>query len=278
MNWLIRVIKGMIIALGFILPGVSGGVLAAILGIYERLLGFLAHIRQDFKKNFFYFIPVGIGGILGLILLSNPIEELLKNWQVSVLWAFAGTIIGSLPSLFKESIKNKKRDKIDRLWLIGTFIISLVILYLLPMITGKVPANFFGFILAGMLIALGILVPGLSPSNLLIILGIFKPMLSGFYKRDIFGTFLPIAIGGFIALLSFSKAMEKLLKNFHSRVYHFIIGLILSSTLLIIIPTKSSESINYSDVTVPIILSTLLFFVIGLALGLWMSKLETKYK
>lgn len=71
MNWIFRLIKGMIIALGFILPGVSGGVLAAILGIYERMLHFLAHIRQDFKKNFLFFLPVGIGGILGLVLLLN---------------------------------------------------------------------------------------------------------------------------------------------------------------------------------------------------------------
>lgn len=63
-----RIIKGMIIALGFILPGVSGGVLAAILGIYERIIRFLAHIRENFVENILFFIPVGIGGILGIAL------------------------------------------------------------------------------------------------------------------------------------------------------------------------------------------------------------------
>jgi len=278
MNWIFRLIKGMIIALGFILPGVSGGVLAAILGIYERMLHFLAHIRQDFKKNFLFFLPVGIGGILGLVLLSRPLEWVLAHYQIIVLWGFAGAILGTLPSLFKESTRQKARDKSDTFTLILTFILSTLILYMLPAIAGTVPANFFGFFLAGVLIALGVLVPGLSPSNLLLILGLFSPMLEGFKNRDIFGVFLPIAIGGLFALVSFSKLMEKLLINFHSKVYNFIIGLVLSSTLLIVVPTQSAESINYAGATVSTFFMSALLFVIGLVLGLWMSKLEEKYK
>ncbi|MDR2465526.1 MAG: DUF368 domain-containing protein, partial [Streptococcaceae bacterium] len=96
-SWTLRFAKGVIIALGFILPGVSGGVLAAILGIYERMLSFMAHIRQNFKENILYFLPVGIGGIVGIGLLSKPLEYLLQHYQVIVLWGFAGAIIGTLP-------------------------------------------------------------------------------------------------------------------------------------------------------------------------------------
>ena len=104
-SWIARIIKGMIIALGFILPGVSGGVLAAILGIYERIICFLAHIRENFVENILFFIPVGIGGILGIALFSFPVEFLLKHYQVPVLWGFAGAIVGTIPSLVKESTK-----------------------------------------------------------------------------------------------------------------------------------------------------------------------------
>ncbi|MDR2976581.1 MAG: DUF368 domain-containing protein [Streptococcaceae bacterium] len=277
-NWIFRVVKGVIIALGFILPGVSGGVLAAILGIYERMLSFLAHIRRDFKANFLYFLPVGIGGILGLVILSKPLDYLLAHYQVIVLWGFAGAILGSLPALFRESTEKSQRDKTDIIWLLGTFLVSLIILYMLPAIGLSIPANFAGFILAGVLIALGVLVPGLSPSNLLIILGLFSPMLSGFKNRDLLGVFLPIAIGGVIALLLFSKLMERLLKTYHSRVYHFIIGLVLSSTVLILVPSKSAESISYAGLNFTTILFSFIFFIIGLALGLWMAKLENKYK
>ena len=99
-----RIFKGMVIALGFILPGVSGGVLAAILGIYERLIHFLAHLKENFVENVLYFIPVGIGMILGIAAFSYPVNLLLDNYKVIVLWGFAGAIIGTVPSLIKESV------------------------------------------------------------------------------------------------------------------------------------------------------------------------------
>lgn len=279
LSWFSRVFKGMIIALGFILPGISGGVLAAILGIYERLISFLAHLQKDFIKNLLYFIPVGIGGILGIALLSAPVEWLLKHYQVVTLWAFAGAIIGTLPSLIKTSSEKQSRDRLDWICFLGTFILSGLFLYFLSDLIGTIPANFVSFILAGSLIALGILVPGLSPSNLLLILGLYSPMLTGFKNLDLTGTFLPIVIGGILAMLTFSKAMEHALIHYHSRVYHFIIGIVLSSTLLILIPNpNNSESISYSGSNLLTYSLALSFFALGAWLGLWMSQLEDKYK
>jgi putative membrane protein len=278
-SWIARIIKGMIIALGFILPGVSGGVLAAILGIYERIIRFLAHIRENFMENVLFFIPVGIGGILGIALFSFPVEFLLQHYQVPVLWGFAGAIIGTIPSLVKESTRKSSRNAIDLAWLFGTFIVSGLLLYFLNQLVGTIPAGFAGFVLAGALIALGILVPGLSPSNLLLILGLYSPMLTGFKNLDLMGTFLPIAIGGLIAMLSFSKAMDYALEHYHSRVYHFIIGIVLSSTILILLPNASSEeAISYAGAGIFTWISSLLLFFLGIWLGLWMSKLEEKYK
>ncbi|GAB2473679.1 DUF368 domain-containing protein [Xylanimonas ulmi] len=278
MDWFIRLVKGIVISLGFILPGVSGGVLAAILGIYERMLRFLAHLTRDFKANLLYFLPVAIGGVLGLVLLSRPLEYLLERWQVVVLWGFAGAILGTLPSLARESVARTRRDLVDVVWLAATFVVALVVLYLLPAVAGTVPANFAGFVLAGALIALGVLVPGLSPSNLLLILGLFSPMLQGFRDRDLLGTFLPIAIGGMAAILAFSKLMERLIDRHHSRVYHFIIGLVLASTVLIVVPTHSAETIDYTGAGVGTAAVAVVTFAAGLALGLWTAMLEGKYK
>ncbi len=279
MSWLIRLIKGVVIALGFILPGVSGGVLAAILGIYERMLSFLAHIRRNFKADFFYFLPVGIGGILGIGLLSRPLEFLLAHYQVIVLWGFAGAIVGSLPALWQEAESQSQRDKIDWSWLIGTFVASLVILYSMPYIFGTLPANFVTFILAGALIALGVLIPGLSPSNLLLILGLYSPMLVGFKNFDLLNVFLPIAIGGILAVLLFAKSMEHLLEHHHSRVFHFILGIVSASTVLILVPnSKSAESISYAGSNLLTLVLAAIFTSLELWLGLWMSKLEERYK
>ena len=279
LSWLARVIKGIVIALGFILPGISGGVLAAILGIYERMIGFLAHPFKDFKENVLYFIPVAIGMLLGIGLFSYPIEYLLENYQVYVLWSFAGTIIGTIPSLLKESTRESDRDKIDLAWFWTTFIISGIGLYALNFVVGILTPSFFNFILAGSLLALGVLVPGLSPSNLLLILGLYAPMLTGFKTFDLFGTFLPIGIGTGATLIIFSKLMDYALNNYHSRVYHFIIGIVLSSTILILIPNAgNTESIQYIGLSLVNYVLISFFFALGIWMGIWMSKLEDKYK
>ena len=278
-SWIARVIKGIVIALGFILPGISGGVLAAILGIYERMISFLAHPFKDFKENVLYFIPVAIGMLLGIGLFSYPIEYLLENYQVYVLWSFAGAIIGTVPSLLKESTRESDRDKIDLVWFWTTFILSGVGLYALNFVVGSLSASFASFILAGALLALGILVPGLSPSNLLLILGLYAPMLTGFKSFDLLGTFLPIGIGAGATLVIFSKLMDHALNNYHSRVYHFIIGIVLSSTLLILIPNAgNAESIQYTGLSIVSYVLVAFFFALGIWLGIWMSQLEDKYK
>ena len=278
-SWIARMLKGMIIALGFILPGVSGGVLAAILGIYERMIRFLAHIKENFVENVLYFTPVAIGMVLGIAAFSYPVNLLLDNYKVIVLWGFAGAIIGTIPSLIKESVKESDRDRADTVTFWLSFILSGVFLYSLNGMVGTLPANFLSFILAGALIALGILIPGLSPSNLLLILGLYTPMLTGFKHLDLFGTFLPIGIGGALALILFSKAMDYILKHYHSRVYHFIIGIVLSSTLLIVLPQSgNSESISYAEVSIFTLVLAAFFFGLGIWLGIWMSQLEEKYK
>ena len=278
-SWIARVLKGMIIALGFILPGVSGGVLAAILGIYERMIRFLAHIKENFIENVLYFTPVAIGMVLGIAAFSYPVNLLLDNYKVIVLWGFAGAIIGTIPSLIKESVKESDRDRADTVTFWLSFILSGIFLYSLNGMVGTLPANFLSFVLAGALIALGILIPGLSPSNLLLILGLYSPMLTGFKRLDLFGTFLPIGIGGALALILFSKAMDYILKHYHSRVYHFIIGIVLSSTLLIVLPQSgNSESISYAGVSIFTLVLAAFFFGLGIWLGIWMSQLEEKYK
>ncbi|TMR55035.1 DUF368 domain-containing protein [Streptococcus pseudopneumoniae] len=279
LSWLARIIKGIVIALGFILPGISGGVLAAILGIYERMIGFLAHPFKDFKENVLYFIPVAIGMLLGIGLFSYPIEYLLENYQVFVLWSFAGAIIGTVPSLLKESTRESDRDKIDLAWFWTTFIISVLGLYALNFVVGTLSASFLNLVLAGALLALGVLVPGLSPSNLLLILGLYAPMLTGFKTFDLLGTFFPIGIGAGISEVIFSKLMDYALNNYHSRVYHFIIGIVLSSTLLILIPNAgNAESIQYTGLSLVGYVIIAFFFALGIWLGIWMSQLEDKYK
>ncbi|MCM0583294.1 DUF368 domain-containing protein [Weissella diestrammenae] len=271
-NWFVRFVKGVFIALGFILPGVSGGVLAAILGLYERMLNFMAHLRSRFKVDFWFFLPVGIGGLVGIILLSAPLEYLLSTYKAMVLWAFAGAIVGTLPALVHEAGK-KGRSTSDWLILATTMGVGGLFLYNLTMIFGQLPHNYFSWLLAGGLIALGVIVPGLSPSNLLLYLGLFDAMLIGFKNADL-NVLIPVAFGGILTLLIFSKIMHYLLQVYYAKIYHFILGIVLVSTILILLPPVA----DYAGFTwVQVIISGLLF-VLGTLLGYWMSGLEQKYK
>lgn len=277
--WLSRLAKGIIIALGFILPGVSGGVLASILGLYQKIIAFLAHPTKDFRSNLLFFLPVGIGGILGIALFSAPLEWLLAHYQVVTLWTFTGAIVGTLPTLWQEAALEDGRDTLDWVILILTFLISGLVLFFLNDLVGTIPAGFASFTLAGALIALGILVPGLSPSNLLLIMGLYSPMLTGFKTLNLVGVFLPIAIGGALTMILFSKVMDHALAHHHSRVYHGILGLVTSSTLLIVLPNpRSVESISYASVGLGTLISSVILLIAGIALGVWMSRLEGKYK
>ena len=273
-NWLMRLAKGVIIALGFILPGASGSLLAAILGVYEKLLHFLAHITKNFKENFLFFLPIGIGGILGIGLLSRPLEFLLEHHRIIVLWTFAGLIVGTLPALLKKSTIKEERKSRDVITLLISLIISFSLLYLLGIFAGNLQANFLGFIIAGVILGLSILIPGVSTSNILIIVGIYTPMLTGFRNFDLVNVYLPIMIGGGLSMILFSKFMDRLLKNHYTITFHAILGLVISSILLIVLPPIAT----YEGLTPFTIVLSIMMFTLGMLFGGFMGKLEEKYK
>lgn len=268
-DWLLRVVKGLFIGSGFILPGVSGGALAAVFGIYERLIGFIAHITRDFKKNVLFFLPVGIGGILGVFLLSFVVSYFLGAYETQILWFFIGCILGTLPALWKQA--GKKGRNVGHLAILA---VSAVIGYAFlrygeTLIGGSLPLHFGTWILAGALIGLGAIVPGLSPSNFLVYLGMYKPMTDGIKAGD-FGVILPIVIGIGVCVLALSKLMNYIFSRAYTGLFHFILGVVLASTVMIV-PT----GYNYFGAGA---LVCVLACLGGIALGYWMCTLEERYK
>src|SRR5699024_2371 len=231
-DWFLRFVKGMFIGSGFILPGVSGGALAAIFGIYERIINFLAHITKNFKENVLFFIPVGLGGITGVFLLSFAVSFLLGTYETIILWFFVGCIIGTVPQLWKEAGK-KGRDNKDLVILVLSFVLGTIFLWKGAGLFSEVPQNFGTWLIAGVLIALGIIVPGLSPSNFLVYVGMYKAMSDGIKTLD-FGVILPIGIGAVITVLSLSKVMDYIFSKAYSQLFHFIMGVVFASTIMII--------------------------------------------
>jgi putative membrane protein len=268
-DWILRFFKGAIIGTGFILPGVSGGALAAVFGLYERIVSFIAHITRDFIKNVLFFIPVGLGALLGMFLLARPLAFFLENFEVQVLWGFIGCIIGSLPLLWKEAGK-KGRHKRHYAILALTVVIGFGLLYMTKnFLDVQLPLNVITWICAGFLIALGVLVPGLSPSNFLVYLGMYKPMVDGFKTLDGM-VLLSILVGFAVCLFSLSALMDMFFKKAYTGLFHFVVGIVLASTFMIV-PVRY----NYLSIG---LLGCAIALLAGIGLGFWMSKLEEKYK
>lgn len=269
-DWLWRFVKGMFIGSGFILPGVSGGALAAIFGLYERMIRFLANMTKDFINNVFFFLPVGLGALAGIVILSFGVSHVLANYETLVMWFFVGCILGMLPSLWKESGLQGRHT--SDLWvLVITFVLTTVFLtYGESLFGGQIQANFLSWMVAGALIALGVLIPGLSPSNFILYMGLYKTMSDGFKSLD-FSVIFPIAIGGLLTILLLSKLIEKIFDRYYTKFFHFVFGVVLASTVMII-PT------DYTNFEWTHFLACGLNLIAGSALGWWMSQLEEKYK
>ena len=268
-EWFLRFVKGMFIGSGFILPGVSGGALAAIFGIYERIISFLAHITKDFKENVRFFLPIGLGGVTGVFLLSFGVSFLLGTYEVMIMWFFVGCIVGTVPAFWKEAGREGRSNR-DIMILIGSFIAGYLFLWQGSSLFSEVQQNFWTWLIAGGLIGLGMIVPGLSPSNFLIYMGMYKAMSDGIKELN-FSVIVPIGIGGIVTVLGLSKMMDYIFSKAYAQLFHFILGIVFASTVMII-PT------DYAGFTGMNYVASFLLLLAGIALGAWMSRLEEKYK
>lgn len=270
--WMIQIFKGMLIGSGAILPGVSGGALAAIFGLYEPIITFLADIKKDFWKNVMYFLPVGLGAILGIFVLATPIDYGLQYYPVHILWGFIGAILGTFPSLYKEAGKEGREKKHIIFAIITAILMFSLLTWANKNLNVDVPRNTLSWLFAGGIFASGLVVPGLSPSNFLIYFNLYQPLTEGIRTLN-FSIIIPVGIGAVIVVLVFSKVMRIIMDKAYATVFHFILGVVVASTAII---APSTEL--YAGYTPIDYIFVLVIFVIGIGLGLWMGSLEEKYK
>mgnify|MGYP004473048271 CR=1 FL=1 len=269
MDWLLRFVKGIFIGSGFILPGISGGALAAVFGLYERLIGFLAHITRDFRANFLFFLPVGLGGIAGVFVLSFAVSFFLGAYEAQILWLFVGCIVGTVPALWRQAGKHGRR-RYHPLLTALSFGVSLAFLMLgTRLFDGAVEQSFGNWLIAGGLIALGMIVPGLSPSNFLVYMGLYKPMTDAIGALD-FSVLLPMALGALICLVVLAKLIDWAFARWYAGLFHLILGVVFASTVMIV-----PLDFNYLSIGTIVCVAT---FIAGVTVGWWMSRLETQYQ
>lgn len=243
---LILMIKGFILGIANIIPGVSGGTLAITLGIYEELINTISHIFSNLKKNLAFIIPIGIGGVLSILLLSKLLNYTLENYPVPTTLFFVGLIVGGVPLIYKK-VANEKKSKSNIIAFIITFLLIMLLTFTKNGL-GDVSLNeinigmIFILFLVGVIAAATMVVPGISGSFVLMLLGFYKPILntvSSITNIDLLANnisvLIPFGIGVLIGIILIAKLIEFLLKKYEIITYYAILGFIISSILVLII-------------------------------------------
>lgn len=278
-RWLVRLLKGIAVGIGAILPGLSGGVLSVIFNIYEPMVRFLGNIRINFRANFRYFIPIGIGGILGILLFSIFVEKAFGRLGAYFTCLFIGFVAGTLPTLSRTAGK-KGRKSLD--WI--TLFVSAIVIFNIMLFGGSLAAevtpNIAVWIFSGALVGLGFIVPGLSPSNFLIYLGLYDRMAGGIATLD-FGVIIPLVGGAIACVLIFAKAVNWIFDRHYSTMYHLILGTVIGSSLAIfpsvVFPAMTAEGLAESGLTFwGSVIFALVMFIAGAVLSYGFSRLETR--
>lgn len=268
--WLVRFLKGTAIGIGAILPGLSGGVLAVIFGVYDTMIRFLANLTKKFWKNVRYFIPVGLGLIFGILLFSVVVDAAFGVYAAQFTCLFIGFVVGTFPSLYRQAGRSGRSTK-DLVTMAVAAVAIFSLMYLggssLLSVTPSTPV-WFG---SGALVGLGMIVPGMSPSNFLIYFGLYDKMAAGIKDFD-FGVIIPLSLGLLVCVLLFAKLVAWAFDKFYSVMYHLILGMVIGSSLAIfptvVFPAFSADGLAESGLT---LVGSISFAVVMLILGVIFS-------
>ena len=231
---LMRVLQGALIGGGAILPGVSGGVLAVVFGIYRPMMELLSHPFRALKKNLWLFIPIVIGVGIGFVGFAKLMALLFAEDSPYPISLFVGLILGTVPSLLKTARSQGRKPAADMTALILTFAGLLAFLIILEG-TGSMNLTLTPVwaLISGLIWGFSLIVPGLSSSSILIFMGLYKSIMDDVGRLQL-GTVIPLLLGIALVAFLFARVIDSLFNKHFSVASHAIVGLVLASTIMII--------------------------------------------
>lgn len=263
MNYLKLIFKGFIVGLGKIIPGVSGGMLAILLGVYEESVQAIAHFFRDTKKNILFLGALGIGASLAIVFMSGVIDFSLENYYLPTMLLFIGLMLGGSRSLKREIEGTNCKDYVFQLVVPFLFMISIQFFQNGTFLINE-NYSYFLIFLFGIIDAITMVVPGISGTAILMLLGFYPLLLETFshlldpsYLSNTLQIMLPFGLGILIGVLITVKIVSFLLER-HSVSFHYvIISFFFSSILLLFLQTFKN---NYTMGTVIV---SFLFLILG---------------
>ena len=224
---------GLLIGGGAILPGVSGGVLAVVFGVYHPCMEILVSPAKALPKYWRILLPLGLGVCIGFLLFAKGVAVLFAMSEVVAVWLFIGLILGTVPQLLREAGK-EGRTVASWIAFAGCFLVMLGVL------TGigseralTVEPNLGWYLFSGVLFGVGTIVPGLTTSTILMALGLYEPLLNALtgFQIPVLAAIVP---GVAVSVLLLARGVSWLFKRCYSVAFHGIIGVVAASTLAIV--------------------------------------------
>ena len=287
--FLTAVLQGAAIGLAFIIPGFSGGSIAAILGVYEKIVNAVADLFKNFKKNILFLLPIALGMILGVAALILPIQWGLKHFPVPTVSLFVGLALGGLPSV----AENCKGGKVSWKHVLACVIPLAAAAGLCFLPHGRevelLSLDFGGYLLLFLVGAVGscaLVVPGISGSMLLLIFGYYNPLVS-VATKEIFQSgktgvallvLFTVALGILVGFFGISFLMKFLLKKFPRGTYFAILGFIVGSIPAVFVSVANGEPLAALMPTPWHWVVAVVLFVAGAAISYALVRMVKKKK
>ena len=264
---IILVLKGMIIGVANIIPGVSGGTLMITLGLYEEIISTISHFFKNWKKNLKFIIPLAIGMGLAILLLSKVIKLCLGKYPFPTTFFFFGLVLGGIPLLWHKAKASKKRISN---WIVFFITFAIVLLFAF-LKNGSYEVslnslNIFGYLnlfIVGIISAATMVIPGISGSLVLMLLGYYEPInntISNLTNFSLLGNnlliLIPFGLGIVVGIVLIAKLIEYLLKRYPTKTYYGVLGFVLASLVAIIKPVLILAP-NIIEVIIAVILLTI---------------------
>ena len=216
-HWLKKFSAGCLIGLGAIIPGVSGGVIAMALGLYEPILKAASGFFRSPGKNIRRLAPIALGAGLSAVAFSGAISWLLGAYRRQVLFLFIGLVCGSVPSFLRAA--NRNGFKACYLLAAAPALLLVLLMQRIPPGAGEQAMDFSMLVLSGAILAVGIIVPGISASFILLYLGTYEGILKGL-ATGAFDVLTPVGIGFLAAAVLCVKALAYLFEHYHEYAYY----------------------------------------------------------
>ena len=253
-NPLILFVKGIIMGLANIIPGVSGGTLALILGIYEKMINSITTLFKKFKENIAFLIPVGIGMVAAIIGGSKIIPPCLAKFPLATVLFFTGLIIGGIPMLYKKISKHMKNGSN---YIVFAIVFAALLCYTF-LTSNAGPADlynlnfldYFKLLIVGVVAAGTMIIPGISGSMTLMVIGYYDGIFTTIGNITDFSQFghnmevlIPFGIGVVVGIFLIAKLIEILLAKFEIKTYFGIFGFIFASIIIMFVKNISGFNI-----------------------------------